>query len=47
MENTLSSVIFEPTEADYEFVDAMVEGLDAFCRVPSADELPSRSVNLC
>lgn len=28
MENTLSDVIFEPSEADFEFVDAMADGLD-------------------
>lgn len=39
MENTLSDVIFEPSEADFEFVDAMCDGLDASFRVPSVEEM--------
>ena len=39
MENTLSDVIFEPSEADFEFVDAMCDGLDESFRVPSVEEV--------
>lgn len=39
MQNTLSDVIFEPTEADFEFVDAMCDSPDASSRVPSVEEV--------
>lgn len=42
MKNTVPNVIFEPTEADYEFVDALVDGLNASFRVPSADEVAAQ-----
>lgn len=38
MEFTLSDVIFEPTEADYEFVDALCPEPVSSSRVPSVDE---------
>lgn len=42
MKNTLYDVIFEPSEADFEFVDALADGLDASFRVPSADEVAAQ-----
>lgn len=39
MENTLSDVIFEPSEADFEFVDALADGPDESFRVPSVEEV--------
>ena len=39
MENTLSDVIFEPSEADLEFVDALADGPDASFGVPSIEEV--------
>lgn len=42
MKNTLSDVIFEPSEADFDLVDALADGLDASFRVPSADEVAAQ-----
>lgn len=42
MENTLSDVIFEPSEADFEFVDALADGPDAEFRVPSVEEVKAQ-----
>ncbi len=39
MKNTLSDVIFEPSEADFEFVDALADNPDAALLVPSVEEV--------